>query len=177
MGEDDLVDSVPRPLWRTVSGFDIVSKVDYPEVDNAINQTSREIATRFDFKNAGAEISRSGNKIEMKASGEERVRAILDVLQTKFIKRGLSLRALDVADPELSGNEYKIFAEVKEGINADDANRVAKIIRDEGPKSVKAQVQGDELRVSSKSRDDLQAVQALLKGKDFDFAIQFVNYH
>ncbi|MEV7176358.1 YajQ family cyclic di-GMP-binding protein [Kitasatospora sp. NPDC093679] len=158
------------------SSFDIVSKVEWQEVDNAINQTSREIATRFDFKGVGGEISRSGDKIEMKANGEERVKAILDVLQSKFIKRGLSLKALDAAEPQLSGKEYKIFADVKEGITTDDAKKVAKIIRDEGPKGVKAQVQGDELRVSSKSRDDLQAVQALLKGKDLDFAIQFVNY-
>ncbi|KJS56309.1 MULTISPECIES: YajQ family cyclic di-GMP-binding protein [Streptomyces] len=158
------------------SSFDIVSKVEWQEVDNAINQTSREIATRFDFKGVGGEISRSGEKIEMKANGEERVRAILDVLQTKFVKRGLSLKALDAAEPQLSGKEYKIFANIKEGITTEDAKKVAKIIRDEGPKGVKAQVQGDELRVSSKSRDDLQAVQALLKGKDLDFAIQFVNY-
>ncbi|MFI6153302.1 YajQ family cyclic di-GMP-binding protein [Kitasatospora sp. NPDC051170] len=158
------------------SSFDIVSKVEWQEVDNAINQTSREIATRFDFKGVGGEISRSGEKIEMKANGEERVRAILDVLQTKFVKRGLSLKALDAAEPQLSGKEYKIFANIKEGITTEDAKKVAKIIRDEGPKGVKAQVQGDELRVSSKSRDDLQAVQALLKDKDLDFAIQYVNY-
>ncbi|WP_371480994.1 YajQ family cyclic di-GMP-binding protein [Kitasatospora sp. NBC_00315] len=158
------------------SSFDIVSKVEWQEVDNAINQTSREIATRFDFKNVGGEVKRSGEKIEMKANGEERVKAILDLLKDKFIKRGLSLKALDAADPQLSGKEYKIFADVKEGISQDDAKKVAKIIRDEGPKGVKAQVQGDELRVSSKSRDDLQTIQALLKGKDLEFAIQFVNY-
>ncbi|AUG77821.1 hypothetical protein CFP65_3011 [Kitasatospora sp. MMS16-BH015] len=158
------------------SSFDIVSKVEWQEVDNAINQTSREIATRFDFKNVGGEIKRSGEKIEMKANGEERVKAILDVLKDKFIKRGLSLKALDAAEPQLSGKEYKIFADIKEGITQDDAKKVAKIIRDEGPKGVKAQVQGDELRVTSKSRDDLQAVQALIKGKDLDFAVQFVNY-
>ncbi|WP_371497660.1 YajQ family cyclic di-GMP-binding protein [Kitasatospora sp. NBC_00374] len=158
------------------SSFDIVSKVEWQEVDNAINQTSREISTRFDFKNVGAEIKRSGEKIEMKANGEERVKAILDVLKDKFIKRGLSLKAMDAGDPQLSGKEYKISVDIKEGITQDDAKKVAKIIRDEGPKGVKAQVQGDELRVSSKSRDDLQSIQALLKGKDLEFAIQFVNY-
>ncbi|MER5642374.1 YajQ family cyclic di-GMP-binding protein [Kitasatospora sp. NPDC002227] len=158
------------------SSFDIVSKVEWQEVDNAINQTSREIATRFDFKNVGGEIKRSGEKIEMKANGEERVKAILDVLKDKFIKRGLSLKSMDAGEPQLSGKEYKIFVDVKEGITQDDAKKVAKIIRDEGPKGVKAQVQGDELRVSSKSRDDLQTVQALIKGKDLDFAVQFVNY-
>ena len=158
------------------SSFDIVSKVEWQEVDNAINQTSREIATRFDFKGVGGEISRSGEKIEMKANGEERVRAILDVLQTKFVKRGLSLKALDAAEPQLSGKEYKIFANIKEGITTEDAKKVAKIIRDEGPKGVKAQVQGDELRVSSKSRDDLQNTIQLLKGEEFDVPLQFINF-
>jgi uncharacterized protein YajQ (UPF0234 family) len=158
------------------SSFDIVSKVERQEVDNALNQTGREIATRFDFKNVGASIEWSGEKIEMKANGEERVKAILDVFQTKLVKRGISLKALDAGDPQLSGKEYKIFATIQEGITQDNAKKIAKIIRDEGPKGVKAQVQGDELRVSSKSRDDLQAVQALLRGKDLDFAIQFVNY-
>lgn len=158
------------------SSFDIVSKVEKQEVDNAINQTSREIATRYDFKNVGATIGWTGDKIEMKASGEERVKAILDVLQTKLINRGISLKALDADEPQLSGKEYKIFATIQEGISQDNAKKVSKIIRDEGPKGVKAQIQGEELRVSSKSRDDLQTVQALLKGKDLDFALQFVNY-
>jgi uncharacterized protein YajQ (UPF0234 family) len=158
------------------SSFDIVSKVERQEVDNALNQTGREIATRFDFKNVGASIEWSGEKIEMKANGEERVKAILDVFETKLVKRGISLKSLDAGEPQLSGKEYKIFATIEEGITQDNAKKIAKIIRDEGPKGVKAQVQGEELRVSSKSRDDLQAVQALLKGKDLDFAIQFVNY-
>ncbi|MFC1400491.1 MULTISPECIES: YajQ family cyclic di-GMP-binding protein [Streptacidiphilus] len=158
------------------SSFDIVSKVERQEVDNALNQAARELTTRFDFKNVGASIEWSGEKIEMKANSEERVNAILDVFQTKLVKRGISLKALDAGEPQLSGKEYKIFATIEEGISQENAKKVAKIIRDEGPKGVKAQVQGDELRVSSKSRDDLQAVQALVKGKDLDFAVQFVNY-
>ncbi|KOG14548.1 YajQ family cyclic di-GMP-binding protein [Streptomyces wedmorensis] len=159
------------------SSFDIVSKVERQEVDNALNQAVKEISQRYDFKGTNASISWSGEKILMQASGEERVLAILDIFQTKLIKRGISLKSLDVeGDPQLSGKEYKLFASVQEGISQENAKKVAKAIRDEGPKGVKAQVQGDELRVSSKSRDDLQAVQALLKGKDFDFAIQFVNY-
>ncbi|MDH6121254.1 YajQ family cyclic di-GMP-binding protein [Kitasatospora sp. GAS204B] len=158
------------------SSFDIVSQVEKQEVDNAINQTSREIATRYDFKNVGATIGWSGERIEMKADGEERVKAILDVLQSKLIARKISLKALEADEPQLSGKEYKIFATIKEGISQENAKKISKIIRDEGPKGVKAQVQGEELRVSSKSRDDLQAVQALLKGKDLDFAIQYVNY-
>jgi uncharacterized protein YajQ (UPF0234 family) len=158
------------------SSFDIVSKVERQEVDNALNQAAKEISQRYDFKGVGASIEWSGEKIEMRANAEERVKAVLDIFQSKLIKRGISLKALDAGEPEASGKEYKIFASVEEGISQDNAKKVAKIIRDEGPKGVKAQVQGDELRVSSKSRDDLQSVQQLLKGKDLDFAIQFVNY-
>ncbi|MEE1790979.1 YajQ family cyclic di-GMP-binding protein [Streptomyces sp. BE308] len=158
------------------SSFDIVSKVERQEVDNALNQAAKEISQRYDFKGTGASISWSGEKILMEASGEERVKAILDIFQSKLIKRGISLKSLDAGEPQLSGKEYKIFATIEEGISQENAKKVAKIIRDEGPKGVKALVQGDELRVSSKSRDDLQAVQALLKGQDFDFAVQFTNY-
>jgi uncharacterized protein YajQ (UPF0234 family) len=158
------------------SSFDIVSKVERQEVDNALNQAAKEISQRYDFKNVGASIAWSGEKILMEANSEERVKAILDVFETKLVKRGISLKALDADEPQLSGKEYKISASIEEGISQDNAKKVAKIIRDEGPKGVKAQVQGDELRVSSKSRDDLQSVQALLKGKELDFALQFVNY-
>jgi cyclic-di-GMP-binding protein len=158
------------------SSFDIVSKVDHQEVDNALNQTAKEVSQRFDFKNVGASIAWSGEKIEMRANSEERVKAILDVFQTKLVKRGISLKSLKADDPALSGKEYRLSADIEQGITQDNAKKVSKIIRDEGPKSVKAQIQGDELRVSSKSRDDLQAVQALIKGKEFDFAVQFVNY-
>ncbi|MFH8748728.1 YajQ family cyclic di-GMP-binding protein [Streptomyces rimosus] len=158
------------------SSFDIVSKVERQEVDNALNQAAKEISQRYDFKGVGASIEWSGEKIEMRANAEERVKAVLDIFQSKLIKRGISLKALDAGEPQASGKEYKIFASIEEGISQENAKKVAKIIRDEGPKGVKAQVQGDELRVSSKSRDDLQTVQQLLKGKDLDFAIQFVNY-
>ncbi|MFE2288122.1 YajQ family cyclic di-GMP-binding protein [Streptomyces sp. NPDC059443] len=158
------------------SSFDIVSKVERQEVDNALNQAAKEISTRFDFKGTNASISWSGEKILMEANGEERVKAILDIFETKLVKRGISLKSLDAGEPQLSGKEYKIFATIEEGISQENAKKVAKIIRDEGPKGVKAQVQGEELRVTSKSRDDLQEIQALLKGKDLDFAIQFVNY-
>ncbi|MGA5562663.1 YajQ family cyclic di-GMP-binding protein [Streptomyces platensis] len=158
------------------SSFDIVSKVERQEVDNALNQAAKEISQRYDFKGVGASIEWSGEKIEMRANAEERVKAVLDIFQSKLVKRGISLKALDTGEPQASGKEYKIFASIEEGISQENAKKVAKIIRDEGPKGVKAQVQGDELRVSSKSRDDLQAVQQLLKGKDLDFALQFVNY-
>ncbi len=158
------------------SSFDIVSKVDRQEVDNAVNQTSREIAQRFDFKNTGAGIAWSGEKIELRADAEGRVLAVLDVFKDKLVKRGVSLKALEAGEPQLSGKVYKISATVTEGISQENAKKLSKLIRDEGPRGVKAQIQGDELRVSSKSKDDLQDVITLLKSQDFDFAVQFTNY-
>ena len=160
------------------SSFDIVSKLDRQEVDNAVNQTAKEIATRYDFRGVDASIRLSGDAIEMEANSSERVMAILDVLQTKLIRRGLSLKCLDYKDrePKASGKIYKLVTPLKEGIAQDTAKKIAKLIRDEGPKGVKAQIQGEELRVSSKKRDDLQAVIALLKGKDLDVDLQFTNY-
>lgn len=161
------------------SSFDVVSKVDRQEVDNALNQAVKEIAQRYDFKGVGASIAWSGEKIVMIANSEERVRAVLDVFQTKLIKRGISLKALDTGDgdPKPSGKEYRLEAVIKEGLSSEIAKKVTKLIRDEGPKGVKTQIQGDEVRVSAKARDDLQAVIALLKGADdIDAALQFINY-
>ena len=162
------------------SSFDIVSKIDKQEVANAVNQAAKEIGSRYDFKNVGASVELSGESIVMKANSEERTLAVLDVLQTKLIKRGVSLKTLDYGDddptPKLSGKEYRLEAKLKEGISSENAKKICKIIRDEGPKSVKARIEGDELRVTSKSRDDLQEVQALLKGSDLDVALQFTNY-
>jgi len=158
------------------SSFDIVSKVDRQEVDNALNQAAKEVRQRFDFKNTDASIRWSGPVVEMEANSEERVKAVLDVFQSKLVRRGVSLKALDADDPRSSGKLYKITATTKEGISQESAKKVSKLIRDEGPKSVRAQIQGDELRVSSKSRDDLQKVQALIKAADLDFAVQFTNY-
>lgn len=158
------------------SSFDIVSRVDKQEADNAVNQATKEIAQRYDFKGTGAEIDWSGDNVVIKANSEERVRAILDVFQSKLIKRGISLKSLEAGEPVASGKEYKLTCKLKNGISSEHAKEVAKIIREEGPKSVKAQIQGDELRVSSKSRDDLQDTIALLKGKDLPVDLQFENY-
>jgi len=156
--------------------FDIVSKVDKMEADNALHQAQKEIAQRYDFKNVGAEVDWSGEKLLLKASSEDRVKAVLEVLEAKFIKRGISLRSLDSGAPYPSGKEYRIDVSLKNGISSEDAKKVSKLVRDEGPKGVKAQIQGDELRVTSKSRDDLQSTMALLKGADLDIDLQFVNF-
>ncbi|WP_196716794.1 YajQ family cyclic di-GMP-binding protein [Actinomyces trachealis] len=160
------------------SSFDVVSKLDRQEVDNAVNQTAKEISQRYDFRGVDAAISLAGDTITMEANSAERVLAILDVLQSKLFRRGVSLKTLDLGDkePKPSGKVYKLACPLKEGLNQEVAKKITKAIRDEGPKGVKATIQGDEVRVSSKSRDDLQAVIALLKGLDVDAALQFVNY-
>lgn len=158
------------------SSFDIVSRVDKQEADNALNQAAKEIAQRYDFKGTGAEIDWSGETVVIRANSEERVKAILDVFQSKLVKRGISLKSLDAGEPVASGKEYRLTCKLKNGISSEHAKEVSKIIREEGPKSVKAQIQGDELRVSSKSRDDLQETIALLKGKDLPVDLQFENY-
>ncbi|WP_298039674.1 YajQ family cyclic di-GMP-binding protein [uncultured Microbacterium sp.] len=158
------------------SSFDIVSKVDKQEAENAVNQARKEVEQRYDFKGTGASVEWSGESILIKASTEERANAVLDVLQSKMIKRGISLKSLDSGEPFASGKEFRIVTTLKDGISSENAKKIGKIIRDEGPKGVKSQIQGDELRVQSKSRDDLQSVISLLKGSDLDLDLQFINY-
>ena len=159
------------------SSFDIVSRLNRQEVDNALNQAAKEIGTRFDFRGVGAAIAWSGDHaVDIRANSEERAKAVLDVFKDKLVKRGVSLKTLDAGEPRASGKEYRLAVALKEGISADDARRIGKLIRDEGPKGVRAQIQGEELRVSAKKKDELQAVIALVKGADFGLALQFVNY-
>ncbi len=159
------------------SSFDIVSKVDRQEADNALNQAAKELAQRFDFKNTGTTIEwKADLAVEITSGTEERAKAALEVFREKIVKRGLSLKSFTAEDPRASGKTYKIGGTFTAGLSSEQAKKVAKLIRDEGPKSVKTQVMGDELRVTSKSRDDLQAVQALVRGADLDFATQFENY-
>lgn len=159
------------------SSFDVVSKVDRQEVDNALNQAAKELATRFDFRGTDTTIEWQGEEgIILVSSTEERVKAAVDVFKEKLIRRDISMKAFDAGEPQASGKTYKVIGSIKQGISSEDAKKVTKIIREEGPKGVKAQIQGDEIRVSSKKRDDLQAIIALLKQADLDVALQFVNY-
>ena len=159
------------------SSFDIVSKVDRQELDNALNQAAKEVSTRFDFRGTGAQISHSGeNAVSISAETEERAKAALEVFKEKLVKRGISLKSLDAGQPKASGKAYKIDCKIIQGIDSDKARAISKKIRDEGPKGVQAQIQGDQLRVSGKKRDDLQAVIALLKQADLGVALQFTNY-
>jgi uncharacterized protein YajQ (UPF0234 family) len=157
--------------------FDVVSKVDRQEVDNAVNQAAKEIATRYDFKGVGAAVGWSGSeKIDIRASSEERAKAVLDVLREKLVKRRVSLKAVKAGDPRQSGKEFRIEVTVDEGISDENAKKIAKLIRSEGPKGVQAQIQGDQLRVTGKKKDDLQTVIAMLREADLDIALQFTNY-
>lgn len=158
------------------SSFDVVSKIDQMELDNAFNQTEREISTRFDFKNTGTKLSKSNLQITIESETEERAKAALDVFKEKLIKRNVSLKHLEAKDPELSGKIYKISCSFSEGISTENGKKIAKVLKDEGPKSIKAQIQGDAVRVSSKSKDDLQNAIALIKSKSWEFAVQFTNY-
>jgi uncharacterized protein YajQ (UPF0234 family) len=157
--------------------FDVVSKVDRQEVDNALHQTDKELGTRFDFRGTGASISWSGEEgVSLSAETEERVKAALDVFKEKLIKRNISLKSLDAGEPKASGKIYKIDCKIIQGIDQDKAKAISKKIRDEGPKGVQAQIQGDQLRVTGKKKDELQDVIALLKAADFGVALQFTNY-
>jgi uncharacterized protein YajQ (UPF0234 family) len=157
--------------------FDVVSKIDRQEVDNALNQASKEVSQRFDFRGTNASIAWSGDLgVTIRADTEERAKAALEVFKEKLVKRSISLKSLDAGEPSQSGKQYVIASTLKQGIGQDDAKKIAKKIRDEGPRGVQASIQGDQLRVSGKKRDDLQAVIALLKGADLGVAVQFDNY-
>ena len=157
--------------------FDVVSKVDRQEVDNALNQAAKEVSQRFDFRGVNASIEWSGELgVTVKADTEERAKAALDVFKERLVKRSISLKALDAGEPKASGKQYIISCSLKQGIGQDEAKKIAKLIRDEGPKGVQAQIQGDQLRVSGKKKDALQDVQALLRNSDLDVALQFTNY-
>jgi uncharacterized protein YajQ (UPF0234 family) len=157
--------------------FDVVSKLDRQEVDNALNQAAKELSQRFDFRGVNASIDWSGEHgVTIKADSEDRAKAALEVFREKLVKRSISLKALEAGEPKISGKQTVIACSMKEGIDQENAKKISKLIRDEGPKGVQAQIQGDQLRVSGKKRDDLQAVIALLKGADLGIAVQFTNY-
>lgn len=157
--------------------FDVVSKVERQEIDNALNQTAKELAQRFDFRGANAGIEWAGESgVVLQADTKERTLAAIEVFKEKLIKRGISLKSLEVGEPALSGKTYRVTSTIAQGISSEQAKKIAKTIRDEGPKGVQAQIQGDQLRVSAKKKDHLQDVISLLKGGDFGVSLQFTNY-
>ena len=158
------------------SSFDIVSEVDLAEVTNAVDQARREIIQRFDFKNTGTSIEQDGDLIELRSSTEDRLKAAVDVLRDKFVRRKVSLKALHEGPvhPAAKGTVRQTL-NINRGISEEKAREINKHIKGLGLR-VQAQVQGDQIRVTAKSKDDLQQVIGSLKERDFDVPLQFTNY-
>ena len=157
--------------------FDVVSEVDQQEVRNAVDQTAREIATRFDFKGTDSSIELTEKTIELHTESEGRLQALTQVLEEKLVKRGVSLKALAYGKvEEATKGTVRQTVTLNVGISSDKAREIGKFLKDLGLKGVQHQVQGDQLRVIGKKRDDLQAVIAALKEHDFDIPLQFTNF-
>ncbi len=156
--------------------FDVVSQVDLQEVSNAVDQTHREISTRFDFKNTGTDISRDDLLIEIRSSTEDRLKAAIEVLKERLVKRQVPLKAISEGPvmPAARGTSRQTV-HVNQGISDEKAKEMTKMIRSSGMK-VQAQIQGDQVRISGKKKDDLQEAIQMLKEHDFGIALQFVNF-
>jgi hypothetical protein len=160
------------------SSFDIVSKVDMQEVKNALDQARREIETRFDFKGSDStiDLDEKAGTIALASDSETRMKALVDVLQSKFHKRGIDIQHLELGKlEEASKGTVRQSATIKQGLDADTARKVVKLIKDKGLK-VQTQIQGDQVRVAAKAKDDLQSVIQFLKTADVEVPIQFINY-
>lgn len=161
------------------NSFDVTTGVDLQEVDNAVNQAQKEIAQRYDFKGSIAtiEFSRAEGTLNLTAESEFRMEALFDVVQSKLIKRGVPVKNLDIGDIKPAGGD-KVTRQVKlkMSLDGDTAKKVAAAIKDAKLKKVQAAIQGDQVRVTSPSRDELQAAMALLRGKDFGVELKFGNY-
>jgi uncharacterized protein YajQ (UPF0234 family) len=158
------------------SSFDVVSQYERQELVNAIDQTKREINTRYDFKGTKADIELEKDSIELTGDSEFQLKSVKDVLESKAIRRGLSLKVFEYGKAEpAAGSTYRQKISLKAGINEDLARKITKLVRDKMPK-VKTQVQGDAVRVTSKSKDELQGVIQLLKEQDYPVPLQFINY-
>ncbi len=157
--------------------FDVVSEVDRQELKNAVDQAQRELANRFDFKNTDSSIEQKELVLTIRTSSEDRLRALKVLLEEKFVKRQISLRGLEWGKVEqASGESVRQIVTVTVGISSDKAREINKLIKEKAPKGITSQTQGEQLRVTGKKRDDLQATMALLKGADLGIAIQFENF-
>jgi uncharacterized protein YajQ (UPF0234 family) len=161
----------------TMPSFDIVSEVDKQELKNAVDQAQRELANRFDFKNTDSSIEQADLILTLKTSSEDRLRALKTLLEEKLVKRQVSLRGIEWGKVEAaSGDSVRQVVTVKVGINSDKAREINKLIKEKGPKGVSSQTQGEQVRVTSKKRDDLQEVMSLLKATDLELPLQFNNF-
>jgi uncharacterized protein YajQ (UPF0234 family) len=155
--------------------FDVVSKTDNHEVTNAVDQTNREIGTRFDFKGTDARVELSKNTLTLIAPTDFQLKQVDEILRNKFAKRQLDVRSLDYKNAEIKLNEARQTVEVKQGIEAEKAKKIVKLIK-EGSFKVQAAIQGDQVRVTGKKRDDLQAVIAFLREAKLELPLQFENF-
>jgi cyclic-di-GMP-binding protein len=157
--------------------FDVVSELDMQEVRNAVDQAQRELATRFDFKDTGSSIDLGKDELTLKSSTEDRIRAVRQVIEEKFVKRKLSMKALDWGKiEEASGSTVRQTVKLKAGIDSDNGRMLNKRIKEMNLKGVQSSYQGDSVRVTGKKRDDLQAVIAALREADLDLPLQFNNF-
>ncbi len=157
--------------------FDVVSEINHQEVKNAIDQARREVITRYDFKDTGTVIDHNEKELKLHTASEDRLRALRELIEEKFVKRGVSLKTLDYATVETaSGNTVRQEVKLVEGISSDKAKEINKYIKELNLKGIQSQTQGDQLRVTGKKRDDLQAAIAALKGNDFEVPLQFTNF-
>jgi len=160
-----------------VPSFDVVSEVDLQEVRNAVDQASREVSTRFDFKDTGSTLELGDGEIRLHSATDDRLRALVQVLEEKLVRRSVPLKALDYGKvEEASKGAVRQAVSINAGISDTKAREINRFIKDKAPKGVSSQTQGDQLRVTAKKRDDLQAVIAALKEHDFDVPLQFKNF-
>jgi uncharacterized protein YajQ (UPF0234 family) len=155
--------------------FDIVSEVDLQEVRNAVDQANREIGTRFDFKGIDAQFEQNESEIKLKAEQEFQLKQMMDILRQKLVKRGVDVAAMDIKEPETSLNAARQAVLIKQGIETDVAKKMVKQIKSSKLK-VQAQIQGDQLRVTGKKRDDLQQVITLMRESDYGLPLQYQNF-
>lgn len=156
--------------------FDIVSEVNLQEVDNALNQTRKEVEQRYDFKGSKSSLDRDKQELKITSDNEDKLAAVIDILQTKLVKRGVSLKSLKYGKIDAaSGGLVRQVITLQHGIDADHAKQITKLIK-ESKMKVQAQIQADQVRISGKKRDDLQEAMQLLRGHETDLPFQFVNF-
>ncbi len=155
--------------------FDVVSEVDMHELSNAVDQANREVNTRFDFKGADAHFEVSGTEITLAAENEFQLQQMMDILQKKMVKRGVDIGCLDIAEAESSGIRAKQKVTVRQGVDKEVARKIVKLIKEMKLK-VQAAIQGEQVRVTAKKRDDLQQVMAMLREQKLDLPLQFTNF-
>jgi cyclic-di-GMP-binding protein len=155
--------------------FDVVSEVEMHELSNAVDQANREVGTRFDFRGSDAKFEQKGNELTLIADGPFQLKQMMDILRNKMVKRGIDTGCLDIADPETTNMKVRQTVTVKEGLDKEVAKKVVKLIK-EAKLKVQVAIQGEQVRVTGKKRDDLQAVMAMLKEQSLDVPLQYTNF-